>query len=365
MIADFLKEWLETGDFITVEHLDLAPVAADVLSGEPLSILSDRSAVVFFRDKGDSLWAIKKVFADGAFQAEHSRAIKSLIPHHPGFEAGYMRRVLDAGAVSAAALRDSPLPAWIHNSILMPAAAGVDWSTFRSDVQHGRQYLPVNQRLALVRSLSQEIQWLEGQDISHRDLSGGNVLVDAANGQVHLVDWEGMFRAELPAPGCLRRGTYGYIAPFVAGKGVSDGRFTWRARADRFALAVICAEILCVSAEFPATSDDGFCGQDELYVRSGPCLSAMTEILERTFFRAALLLKRALAADDFDDCPSPADWAASVGSESKRRRRPIPQRDRATFASLNRFGFTPLNKSLFVRLKRHQFAQPPYRIRLL
>lgn len=362
-MVDVIRDWLESGEFIPIDNVELLPLAADELPGLPVAIKSGRAEVYFLRSSSGQLWVIKKFLSNDFVESQNRASIKTFIPRRPGFEAGYMRRLLGQTSIVSSAHRNSPLAAWLENSILMPAVPGVPWAAISREILDGRQYLPKKSRIKLAGGLSEKIRWLEAQDISHRDFSGSNVCIDLGTADVHVVSWDAMFHPDLSEPEGLSRGTRGYIAPFLNVRGISDGRYTWVGHADRFALALLSAEVLSISERFPATGESGLCDQDEIYNRSGPCLDAMTAALKASFPRAAALLDQALKAEDFSRCPSPADWIALFQAEPEAQTRPIAIRERSSFSLLNSAGFTRLNQSAFVKLKRHGFAQPPYRMK--
>lgn len=360
---DVIRDWLESGQFISIDNVELLPLAADELPASPAAIKSDRAEVYFLRSSSGQLWVIKKSLSNDFVESQNRASIKTFIPRRPGFEAGYMRRLLDQTSIVTSAHRNSALATLIDNSILMPAVPGIPWAAISSEILDGGQYLPNESRIRLVRRLSEKIRWLEAQDISHRDFSGSNVCIDLGSSEVHVVGWDAMFHPALLEPEGLSRGTRGYIAPFLNVRGIADGRYTWVGHADRFALALLNAEVLSISERSPSTGESGLCDQDEIYNRSGPCLDAMIAALKATFPRAAALLDRALKAEDFGRCPSPADWAGLFQAEPEVKTRPIAIRERSSFSLLNSAGFTRLNQSAFVKLKRHVFAQPPYRMK--
>jgi serine/threonine protein kinase len=322
---------------------------------------SKRAEVYFMRDSGDELWAIKRFLLDHPNTSKRD-LIKTLIPHRPGFEAGYMRRVLTQESISNPAFRKPPLSTWIENAVLMPAVKGSSWAAVSAAIIRGQQYLPRKHRLKLIRSLSEKIQWLEGQEISHRDISAANVCVDLKAAEIHLVDWDAIFHPSLPMPTRIGRGTAGYLAPFLNVSGVSDGRLSWKSRADRFGLALLNAEILSISAGLQTTGENGLCHQDELYNRTGPCLDAMDTSLRANYPRASVLLQRALLAESFEDCPRPEDWTSLTGTEPAAKPVPIPIRDAVPLTELNRALFTQQRRSSYTKLKRHLFAQPPFKV---
>lgn len=362
-MADLITEWLESGQFITIEGMDLLPLSADELPRTPVIMKSKRAEVFFMRDSGGELWAIKRFLLDHPYTSKRD-LIKTLIPHRPGFEAGYMRRVLTQESISNPAFRKPPLSTWIENAFLMPAVKGTSWAAVSAAIIQGQQYLPGKHRLKLIRSLSEKIQWLEGQEISHRDVAAANVCVDLKDAETHLVDWHAIFHPSLPMPVPIGRGTVGYRAPFLNVRGVSDGRLSWKARADRFGLTILNAEILSISEGFQATGENSLCHQDELYNRAGPCLESMHDILKANYPKAAILLQRALSAESFEGCPVPEDWFALTGTEPSTRPAPIPIRDPVPFAVLNRALFTQRRGPSYVKLKRHLFARPPFKVSL-
>lgn len=362
-MADLITEWLESGQFISIEDMDLLPLSADELPGTPVIMKSKRAEVFFMRDSGGEPWAIKRFLFNHPYTSKRD-LIKTLIPHRPGFEAGYMRRVLTQESISNPAFRKPPLSTWIENAVLMPAVKGTSWAAVSAAIIKGEQYLPRKHRLKLIRSLSKKIQWLEGQEISHRDISAANICVDLKDAEVHLVDWEAIFHPSLPIPARIGRGTTGYRAPFLNVRGVSDGRLSWKSRADRFGLALLNAEILGISSELQATGENGLCHQDELYNRAGPCLDAIRTILKANYPKAAVLLQRALSAESFEECPRPEDWGALTGTEPSARTVPIPIRNPVPLAELNRALFAQRRDSSYVKLKRHLFAQPPFKVNL-
>src|SRR6185295_14594664 len=186
-MAGVIREWLQSGQFIPIEDIDLLPLATDERLG-PVALKGKRAEVFFMRSSGDQLWVIKKFISNDPAQIEFRDSVKALIPHRPGFEAGYLRKVLSLESISNPDFREPHLSEWIDNAVLMPAVAGVNWSVISHDVRDGRQYLPKKNRISLVRSLCEKVRWLEGQDLSHRDLSAPNVLVDLKEADVHLVD---------------------------------------------------------------------------------------------------------------------------------------------------------------------------------
>lgn len=360
-MADPIKEWLWGGQFIAIAGIDLLPLSVMEWPDTPVAFKSARAEVYYLVDPNDQLWVIKKFLTGGAGATLHRNSIQPLIPHRPGFEAGYLRKVLDQASLSHRARSDPGFAAWIDQAVLMPAVCGQRWDELAHALKEGRQYLPRKHRVRLVRKLSEKINWLESQDMAHRSLSSTNIYVDVRDGDVHLIDWDTAFHPALSAPEPLRHGDPGYIAPFVKGRGMADARNTWRVGADRFSLAVLNAEILALDADVPLTGGAAICDQDELYNCRGPCLTAIREGLSDHFPRALRAFEQALAATGFEDCPAPADWLTAIGGEAEIKPDPVPIRDRPAFVHLNQAHLIRLDQPTFVALKRHWFEKPPQR----
>ncbi|MFL6212788.1 MAG: hypothetical protein ACJ74J_02730 [Blastocatellia bacterium] len=360
-MTDPIKEWLRGGTLIALEGIDLLPLSVTEWPDTPVALKSERTEVYYLKDSNDQLWAIKKFLTNGAAATKHRNSIKSLIPHRPGFEAGYLRKVLNPASLSSHARDDLNLSTWIDQAILMPAVRGLRWNELACAISEGRLHLPRKQRLRLVRSLSEKVMWLESQDIAHRALSSTNIYVDVQAGDVHLIDWDAMFHPALPMPEHLRHGDPGYIAPFVKVRGTADARNTWRVWADRFSLALLNAEILSIDSGVPLTGGEAVCDQDELYNRCGPCLTAIKESLNAQFPPVFRMFEQTLAATRFEDCPAPSDWLSARGSEPAIKPDPIPIKDRPAFVRLNQANLIRLDKASHVALKRQRFEKPPRR----
>jgi hypothetical protein len=107
----------------------------------------------------------------------------------------------------------------------------------------------------LARALALTLALAEANGLAHCDLSGSNVLLPdlhvigqempdlrlAASGHpVELVDLDGMYAPGLDRPGCLASGSPGYAHK-------TTPRGEWGPMADRFAAAVLLAEMLAWS----------------------------------------------------------------------------------------------------------------------
>ena len=192
----------------------------------------------------------------------------------------------------------------------MTRLAGTDWAFLIDKVRSGSFNLPRDERLVLCRNLSEKIKILEDNNISHRSLSRTSVFIDVKDQSIELINWDEIFHPALAIPPNRTIGSKGYIAPFIRRSGTPDPLITWRPQADRFSLAMLNSEFLGLRADSPIYGDGSLLNQDDLYARKGESLNLILNALKQNFPGADLLLKRALEARSYDECPSPVEWLA-------------------------------------------------------
>jgi serine/threonine protein kinase len=310
---DVTEAWLKSGQYAEIAGLRLLPVEHPMLTGTSLVVVRGQARAYYLRDDNNLEWILKK-FLPGHYPGDnYIRTVQSLIPHQPGFQSGYLRRVLTKEDVSKSGFFTAEFASWVGNTVLMPRILSSDWASLAYRMRSGILTLPNEERLLLCRRLSEKISILENSNLSHRDLSSTNVFTDEKNLLVHLIDWDSIFHPSLGMPPYTTFGTCGYVAPFVAQSSTPDPLTTWRPRSDRFSLAILNSEFLSLNAGSPSEGDGGMFNQDELYARSGSGLIRILGVLKNTFPGADSLLRRALDARSFDDCPSPSEWIALSG----------------------------------------------------
>lgn len=109
-------------------------------------------------------------------------------------------------------------------------------------------------------------------------------------------------------PQATTGGTAGYTPPFAWQDGDAEPAATWRPYADRFALAILNAEILLLDQGSPLTADGGMFDQEELLACNGPGLACILRQCRCQYPDAFPLLDAALRSTRCGDCPSPHDW---------------------------------------------------------
>jgi len=111
-------------------------------------------------------------------------------------------------------------------------------------------------------------------------------------------------------------GTAGYTSHLAWNNGNLDAHRTWCEYADRYALALICVEILLVGPGTGATGEGGIFDQDEMRSQSGRGIDSTLAELRARYPRAADLLEATIHSRRFSDCPSPQDWSGFAGGQS-------------------------------------------------
>jgi len=307
-LSDVAQSWLLSNQHASIEGIDLRPTENSLLKGNPLVIARGQAQAYFLYDSSKRVWILKKFLPGRKPDAQYLNAIQALIPHEPGFESGYQRRVIYALGASHGSYNTADFAAWIEGTILMPFVVGSDWAYIADQIRAGNIELDFEQRLSLCRSLSTKIQTLEQNGLAHRDLSSTNIFIDTKAWEIHLIDWDSLYQSTLSIPTNTTFGTNGYVAPFVRVNGVEDAKFTWRNNADRFSMTILNCEFLCMDRNSPITGDGGFFEQEEIHQGGGSGIAKIVATLEKSLPPAAPLLRSVLQAKGFDDCPAPADW---------------------------------------------------------
>ena len=151
-------------------------------------------------------------------------------------------------------------------------APGKSWKDWKEKVEFGEMDAPsVDQRINFSRSLIQRLATLEAfgcNGFLHGDLSDGNIMLDAAAGKVHLIDFDcfvfdspTLSHPKLHVDAGGSKGTPSYMPPLLeAETSLHVGPVS-----DRFARDMLLIEILAFQGGDPIdTSPLYWSGQDEL-----------------------------------------------------------------------------------------------------
>ncbi len=194
-------------------------------------------------------------------------------------------------------------------SVLMPWISGPTWM----QVVMRKLALRAEQCSELARTTLDVLVSMEERGLAHCDISGSNILIptladagspDASRGKtVELIDLEQMFSCSLERPEAVPGGSPGYAH-------VSAPAGIWSSQADRFAGAVLVAEMIswCDERIRGAAWGESYFDPQESQRRSERYL-LLRQVLSELYGPAtAALLERAWFSETLADCPTFAEW---------------------------------------------------------
>jgi serine/threonine protein kinase len=365
-MADVMHAWAGAGQQAILDDVALRPRTTDASSTVPLVTRGGQAWAYHLVDDNDEGWILKKFLPGRQPGPAYLNEIRALIPNRPGFESGFGRKVLDGLSVAASAYCEPEFQSWVSGTILMRQVVSPTWAELAASIREGAKVLSRVERLFLCAKLSEELEWLESAGLAHRDLSSTNVMVDPVNIDVHLIDWDSLFHSTLLLPPDATPGTEGYMAPFVGAGGGTAARLTWQEHSDRFALAILNAEILSVNAGSPVAGEGGLFEQEDLSRRAGRTVSEVRHNLQHHFPAAAKFLDAALGARSFEKCPGPTDWINLINRELPNSAQAVWEEEgtpveeaQSVYAPSYVPHFVGVNSEAFVRVDRKAFVKAP------
>lgn len=190
-------------------------------------------------------------------------------------------------------------------AVLMPWIAGETWQ----ELLLGRQPFKPEQSLKLARTLADILATMEQQRLAHCDLSGPNLIIKLATLTVTLVDVEEIYAPGLTRPEKLPGGSEGY-----AHKSAPQG--LWSAEADRFAGAVLLAEILgwCDENIRQIAHSEQYFDPAEMQQNGERYQRLLTVLRERWGSALANAFARTWYSETLADCPTLATWAQHLAA---------------------------------------------------
>jgi hypothetical protein len=217
-------------------------------------------------------------------------------------------------------------------AVLMPWVEGPTWQ----EVLLEKRPLTPQQALTLAHALAEILSQMEQHGIAHCDLSGPNVLLPAltpasgspapggrgARGEgVALVDLEGLYAPGFGRPEALSSGSAGYAhAQAAAG--------LWSPNADRFAGAVLLAEMLgwCASEVTQAAWGESYFDPQEMQQDSARYQALLAALQRHWGDAVARLFARAWHSETLADCPTFGEWLLALPlTPSPQPPSPLPQ----------------------------------------
>jgi tetratricopeptide (TPR) repeat protein len=220
-------------------------------------------------------------------------------------------------------------------AVVMPWIEGPTWM----EVMLDKRELSGEQSLELARALVELLVSLEQRSMAHCDLSGPNVLLPAlatADGRrpasegdesasagrrppaaasaVALVDVEQMYAPGLEKPELLPGGSLGYAQHRTATEGL------WESKADRYAGAVLVAEMLswCDERVRQAAWGENYFDPQEMQAESERAQVLGAVLRERWGAGAAGLFERAWRSETLGDCATFGEWRETLASSEFR-----------------------------------------------
>jgi serine/threonine protein kinase len=283
-------------NYIFNEH----PAAPGMLYGQ-----SGRRATVFQLQNGKTQLKALKVFTL-AFRSPQVEAQAAQIAHFaalPGLTA--CRRQVLSPTQNIELLSTHPD---LRYAVLMPWMQGTTWQEWLMI----RQPLSEDQSHILARCLVKVLAVMEKNGIAHCDLSSPNVMIhfssngSASSSQINLelIDLEDLYATNLRQPEKLPAGSAGYSHHTVK-TGV------WSPQADRFAGAILLAEMLgwCDKRVCTAAVGEQYFDPNELQVDCSRQEVLCDSLSDHWGAQTANLFQRAWYSDTLTDCPTFAEWA--------------------------------------------------------
>jgi hypothetical protein len=217
-------------------------------------------------------------------------------------------------------------------AVLMPWVEGPTWQ----EVLLEKRLLTPQQALTLAHALAEILSQMEQHGIAHCDLSGPNVLLPAltpasgspapggrgARGEgVALVDLEGLYAPGFGRPEALSSGSAGYAhAQAAAG--------LWSPNADRFAGAVLLAEMLgwCDPDVVQAAWGESYFEPAEMQRETARYQTLVAALARWWGEGVARLFERAWRSESLLDCPTFGEWLVALPlTPSPQPPSPLPQ----------------------------------------
>jgi len=328
---DVTNSWLQSGQTIRISGLDLRPLAHPILD-KTVRCITKGQATVFFLEQvpHGRIWLLKKFTTGRRPTDEYMQAVNDYLPGGPGFYTCTQRRLLCREHIDRrnSTYRQSEMENFIEGTILMPKVPGTTWASVADDLRDGSEVISLSSRLLISQNLAKCIELLEAAHCSHRDLSSTNVFVDQK--EVLLIDWECMYHNNLTFQPNTTLGTMGYIAPFAnSSTRMIDARWSWCECADRFALAVLIAEILLIDQSTPLIQEDGtLFSQAQIDEAGNNAVAEQINRLGQISRPAGALLKHAFLSKRSRDCPAPGAWIAALKTTPRRQASSVKATDR-------------------------------------
>ncbi|KZS43630.1 hypothetical protein AWU65_26405 [Paenibacillus glucanolyticus] len=202
-------------------------------------------------------------------------------------------------------------------AVIMPWIHGCTWFDVISDQRN----LGRSESLMLAKALAAIGSSMEQRGLAHCDLSAPNVMLPffsevklpEGTAAVELVDVEQMYSPKMDRPDVLLAGSPGYAAHRTVHSGL------WSAYADRFAGAVIIAEMLgwSDSAIVNRAWGESYFDQHEMQTPCERYFLLKKSLGQRWGARISDLFGRAWDSQDLSSCPTFGEWLIALSTLSE------------------------------------------------
>jgi hypothetical protein len=200
----------------------------------------------------------------------------------------------------------------LEYATLMPWLDGITWAGFLLAREAGERYTG-QQALRLASACAHALWELEAHHLAHTDVASGNVIImqlGDERAQLELLDVENLYIPGFPAPPYLSYGAPGYQHNHL------DKRGQWRPEGDRFAGAILLAEMLAwwdpaVRAATPLGAESLF-RPAELQTEDGERWRLTRDAVWSLCPPALALFDQAWASARLEECPELGAWALAL-----------------------------------------------------
>ena len=192
----------------------------------------------------------------------------------------------------------------LEYAVLTPWVTGPCWSDL---VEAGRVVSVVTSTM-IAWAAATVLHELERRGVSHGDISGENVVLDRDIGGIQLLDLEDLSGAGVAESGRLVLGTPGYNL-------LHDSRGVNQASSDRFAAAVLLAEMVCWSDPVVVAGRSGgrsYFDPEELKIQAPARWSLLCGALQRRSEDLAALFVRTWQAKHRAEGAAISEWLAAI-----------------------------------------------------